>query len=189
MSAVYADPATLWERALTKVEHVGDCWVFRGALQTQGYASISAGKAGRTILGHRLAVLVRDGELPNLPIDHTCRVRACINPAHLEVVTTAENNKRMREAYGYVIGGLCGSGHVLTEENVYRHPRGQLACRACTREVSRNHRDRAALRNGHVPASAIREWALSVGLPVAARGRLSPTLRRAYDAAHLEVAA
>ena len=51
MSTVYVDPSVLWERALARVEHVGDCWIFRGALQTQGYASVSSGKKGRKSFG------------------------------------------------------------------------------------------------------------------------------------------
>jgi ribosomal protein S27E len=189
MSIVYADPAVLWARVLERIENVGGCWVFQGALQTNGYASVSSGKKGRTILGHRLAVLVRDGKLTDLPIDHTCRVRACVNPDHLEVVTTAENNRRMREARGYVMGGQCGSCHELTEENVYRHPRGQLTCRTCAREVMQRHASREQIAQGKVPASVVRAWALEVGLPVAERGRLSPSLRKAYDDAHMALAA
>ena len=93
MSAVYADPAVLWARALTRVEHVGDCWVYRGSIQSNGYACVPAGQ-GKNMLGHRLAVLVRDGVLTDSPVDHLCRVRACVNPDHLEVVTTAEDGGR-----------------------------------------------------------------------------------------------
>lgn len=188
-AAVYADPAVLWERVLAKVTIIGDCWIYGGSLQSQGYACVSSGKKGQTILGHRLAVLVRDGLLTDLPIDHLCRVRACVNPSHLEVVTTAENNRRMREAHGYVIGGECGKGHELTKANVYRHPRGQLTCRTCNRESMRNHAARVAIHNGQTPASVIRAWALEVGIPVAHRGRLSPILREAYEAATARAAA
>lgn len=97
MSAVYIDPQILWVRALKKVRRVGTCWVYSGSTQSKGYACVASGKKGRTILGHRLAVLVRDGVLTDLPIDHLCGVRPCINPAHLEVVTTAENNRRARQ--------------------------------------------------------------------------------------------
>lgn len=33
-----------------------------------------------------------------LELDHLCRVRRCINPAHLEPVTHAENTRRMHSA-------------------------------------------------------------------------------------------
>lgn len=185
MSAeVYADPAILWARVLTKVtENPNGCWIYGGSLQSRGYACVSSGKKGKTILGHRLAVLVRDGELTDLPIDHTCRQRACVNPDHLDVVTTAENNRRMRAALGYELGGSCGNSHPLTEENVYRHPRGQLACRTCSREHMREHAARVAVAEGKVPASIVRAWAIEVGLPVQPLGRLSPALYRAYDEA------
>jgi hypothetical protein len=98
MSTVYVDAGVLWVRALRKVRRAPNgCWIYTGATQSKGYACVASGKKGKTILGHRLAVLVRDGELTSLPIDHLCGVRPCINPAHLEVVTTAENNRRARE--------------------------------------------------------------------------------------------
>lgn len=35
------------------------------------------------------------GPIPEgLHLDHLCRVRRCVNPAHLEPVTQAENNYR-----------------------------------------------------------------------------------------------
>lgn len=189
MSAeVYADPAILWARVLKRIEHVGDCWVYTGSIQSSGYACVSAGRKGKNILGHRLAVLVRDGVLSDLPVDHVhergCRHKACVNPDHLEVVTTAENNRRMRVARGYCIGGQCGSGHALTEENTYRHPRGQLRCRTCSRDAMRRHAAREAIAQGKVPTSVVRAWASESGLTVAGRGRLSPAVRRAYDEAH-----
>jgi hypothetical protein len=50
---------------------------------------------------HRLANGHFVGPIPNgLVIDHTCRESACVNPAHLEAVSNAENLRRGRVARG-----------------------------------------------------------------------------------------
>ena len=97
MTILYADPATLWERVLRKhVTHTpGGCWEFTGCLNSKGYGCTAAGRKGKTVLTHRLAVIVRDGSIPQgMTVDHLCRNRRCCNPAHLEVVTNAENIRR-----------------------------------------------------------------------------------------------
>jgi hypothetical protein len=53
---------------------------------------------------HRVSFILTNGAIGDgLHLDHLCRVRHCVNPDHLEQVTTAENNRRamafkMREA-------------------------------------------------------------------------------------------
>jgi hypothetical protein len=108
MPAVYIDPAILWARALQRIRITeSGCWEFIGCTNSRGYSCVASGRRGKTILGHRLAVLVRDGSLSKLPVDHLCHGwatectggidcphRRCIRPDHLQVVTTAENNRR-----------------------------------------------------------------------------------------------
>lgn len=179
MSGLYAPAADVWQRILSKTDTGDGCWTFTGAVNSRGYGSVGAGRKGKTVLAHRVAVLVRDGEIPEgMTVDHLCRNKRCVRPDHLEVVTVAENNRRGRAAAGYEIGGRCGSGHALTEDTVYRHPRGQLVCRQCQRTYS----DKSPLR-------MVRDWALDNGYVVAARGRLSPKVITAYMAAHQERAA
>jgi hypothetical protein len=56
---------------------------------------------------------------PNREIDHLCRVRSCVNPAHLEVVTNRENCRRgikgvltFRDKDGNVVGTTEMNGSV-----------------------------------------------------------------------------
>jgi hypothetical protein len=50
---------------------------------------------GRMRLVHRLAWEIVVGPIePGLEIDHLCRNRVCLNPAHLEPVTKEENVRR-----------------------------------------------------------------------------------------------
>ena len=47
---------------------------------------------GKRVLAHRLSWEQERGAVPTgLVLDHTCRVRSCINPDHLRVVTNKEN--------------------------------------------------------------------------------------------------
>lgn len=190
MSAqLYAPASDIWERSvLPRLDRrpgplATECWIFTGCLQSRGYGCVTAGRRGKTVLTHRLAVAVRDGVLTDLPIDHLCMVRACCNPDHLDVVTTSENNRRSRSARGYRIGGTCGVGHPLTEESTYHSPRGRLVCRACANATNRE------FRRGRSDVAHVREWLIANGHPVGSRGRIAAELTALYLDAHMERAA
>lgn len=109
----------------------GDCWIWTGAVDTDGYGRYSKDPA------HRLVYVSAVGPIPDgLQIDHLCRVRPCVNPAHLEPVTAAENNRRRDEALGLgVYATHCKNGHEFTPENTRRRVRAggqeERVCRAC----------------------------------------------------------
>lgn len=70
------------------------CWEWLGYIgKTDGYGRCNVG--GRTTVAHRLFYEHHVGPVsPKHHVDHLCRVRHCVNPAHLEAVTHAENNRR-----------------------------------------------------------------------------------------------
>lgn len=70
------------------------CWVWkRGIAIPQGYGRTTFD--GARDYAHRVFWVARSGSVPaGLQLDHLCRVRACCNPDHLEVVTHAENGRR-----------------------------------------------------------------------------------------------
>lgn len=75
------------------------CWIWKGVLQTNGYGSIHY--QGKTRRAHRVSYEAHVGLIPpGMQIDHLCRVRACVNPQHLEPVTAAENQRRAAAAKG-----------------------------------------------------------------------------------------
>src|ERR1051326_2493639 len=82
------DPADrLWE----KVDKTESCWLLRG---TKGYGNIHISTSpGREIKvpAHRFVYELLVGPVPDgLVLDHLCRVKNCVNPAHLEPVTNWE---------------------------------------------------------------------------------------------------
>lgn len=92
-------PATIPERyadCIVKVD--GGCWLWLGELNRNGYGSIVIRPAPgirKRIMVHIEMYLHLVGEYDrSLLLDHTCRVRNCCNPGHLEPVTTRINTLR-----------------------------------------------------------------------------------------------
>jgi hypothetical protein len=114
--------ARFWE----KVDKSGDCWIWTGVLN-HGYGGF-APIHGLLVLTHRFAYELLIGPIPEgLQLDHLCRVRSCVNPAHLEPVTQKENNRRAQ-----AIKTHCPSGHPYDEVNTYLW-QGRRKCRECRR--------------------------------------------------------
>lgn len=75
-----------------EVNHKG-CWIWTGAVHKSGYAYIKW--KGNATVAHRVMYELHKGEIPRgLVLDHTCSVKLCINPDHLEPVTYSENTQR-----------------------------------------------------------------------------------------------
>jgi hypothetical protein len=73
------------------------CWEWIGTCQSNGYGAFAV--AGKTLRAHRWAYEHFVGPIPvGLTIDHLCRNRTCVNPEHMEPVTSAENTRRGVEA-------------------------------------------------------------------------------------------
>jgi len=71
------------------------CWIWMGKVNKFGYGSLYW--QGRERIAHRLLYeTVRGPVAAGLQLDHLCRVRCCVNPAHLEPVTPRENVRRAR---------------------------------------------------------------------------------------------
>jgi hypothetical protein len=96
----------------------------------------------KKVLAHRWTIATAMGAWPpkGLDVDHLCRVRACCNPDHLEVVTHQVNSLR-----GDCAGPrpLCPKGHVMDEVNTYRsQSRNRLGQRVKRRHCHECMKDR-----------------------------------------------
>lgn len=126
------------------------CWLWTGCLAHEnGYARFSV--FGRQLQVHRWAYEYFVGPIPEgLHLDHLCRVRSCVNPAHLEPVTNRENALR-----GISFSAVnakkthCVNGHELSGDNLRitreRNGRRGRGCRACNRAMCRKYRQSHAL--------------------------------------------
>lgn len=112
------------------------CWHWLAGISPQGYGRFAPNR--RTIPAHRWAYESVNGPIPvGLVIDHTCGTKWCVNPAHLEAVTTRENNRRAKTA---ITENRCKRGHDFTPENTALTKDGYRQCRACRRARERSAR-------------------------------------------------
>jgi hypothetical protein len=130
------DPVANAEMKISR-NGAGGCWPWTGARNSSGYGVIRIDD--KTQQAHRVTYERFVGPIPDgMELDHLCRVRHCVNPAHLEPVTRHENWRR-GEAPSAVNARKthCDSGHEFTPENTYVKPRGGRECRTCMSERRR----------------------------------------------------
>lgn len=149
-----ATVARFWGKV--QVGAAAECWLWKPLGSLNGYGQFTGG--GKTRLAHRVAYELSKEPIPKgLTIDHLCRVRNCVNPAHLEVVTRAEN---LRRAKSWENGASfqrskthCSNGHPYSGENLRICKNGKRACRTCARAYSA--KSRAQNRQEDPPAPRV----------------------------------
>jgi hypothetical protein len=117
------------DRFWAKVARSGPkaCWLWRAGKTRGGYGQFYDGT--RTVYAHRFAYEFLVGPIPaGLTIDHLCRNRSCVNPAHLEPVTPGLNVLRGQGVTAMNLRKtMCPGGHRYD----YTKPNGGRGCRRC----------------------------------------------------------
>lgn len=113
------------------------CWLWLGSCDRDGYGKIDKTTAHRAAFQHYRGTIAH-----GLEIDHTCEVRCCVNPQHLDVVTHEENLRRTYARGRHFQAAMthCGKGHPFSGDNLYVNPNnGKRICNTCIREHGRKH--------------------------------------------------
>ena len=115
-------------------EPMSGCWLWFGAQTDKGYGSVGIPRTGKLISAHRAVYELMKGPIADgLMVDHLCRNRCCVNPDHLELVTSRTNTLRGTTIAAANAAKLfCMHGHSL--EDAYLRDGGrQRQCRTCNR--------------------------------------------------------
>lgn len=84
-----------YERVMATVWYIDGHWITT-SLDYYGYGQVNTTRRTSPMRSHRVVYEHLIGPIPDdMVIDHLCRVKCCVNPAHLEVVTQAENCRRI----------------------------------------------------------------------------------------------
>jgi hypothetical protein len=124
------------ERFLLKFDQPDEgCWLWKASRDSKGYGQFLTDQGLRR--AHRVSYELFRGPIPEgKQLDHLCRVRHCVRPDHLEIVTARENVRRGESpAARQAAQTHCIHGHAFDDENTYIDGLGKRHCRACRREL------------------------------------------------------
>jgi len=105
---------------------VNECWNWTGYISKSGYGRFKLNE--KYDIAHRAAYILWKGDIPpKMVVRHTCRNK-CVNPAHLQIGTTADNQRdRIRDGTDPI--GSRNNNSKLTENDIHeirrRHANGE----------------------------------------------------------------
>lgn len=148
------------KRLLSKVVKTDSCWLWDGALNSKGYGSMGFLKKGW--LAHRLSYTAFKGPIPDgLLVCHSCDVPSCVNPDHLWLGTTRDNQRdsESKGRAGWQNGEPsqtrrthCRRGHDYSVVGVYvqiKNGKANRDCMECRRIANRNRPSRRKYQAGY----------------------------------------
>lgn len=167
-------PERFWAKV---VRSPSGCWLWTAYCQPSGYAKYSV--KGRLIFAHRVAYEVLVAPLPEFKqggpqLDHLCRRKSCVNPAHLELVTGRVNiarssGVRAASVRARLTTGKCHRGHAN-----WLPKRGNnegVRCGTCEAESSR-YKSATISAAAFALGLTIRKYAAQYGRSIAVAERI-----------------
>jgi len=125
------------ERFMAKVfpEPNSGCWLWDAHVSKDGYGRFGIGRTAHE--AHRVSYTLFNGEIPSgMCVDHMCRVRSCVNPNHLRLLTRSENTRNQINANADKTH--CKFGHELVRRGNKR------CCKICQASASKRYRERGS---------------------------------------------
>ena len=133
-----ADPI---HRFLERVVKTNSCWLWIGKKDAHGYGKIKIHR--KEMLAHRFSyTYFKKIELGSLEVHHECKIKACVNPDHLEAVTDLEHPDTLCSINRAKTH--CHKGHPFAGANL-AHVAGRRVCKICR---SAREANAAARRKG-----------------------------------------
>jgi hypothetical protein len=129
-----------------KVEwHNGcECWLWQGYFRARNkcYGTFQYGRY--KYFAHRASYEVFVERIPDgLVIDHLCRRPNCVNPDHLEAVTSKENTLRgISKTANFKRRTHCNYGHPFSGANLQIVGKGWRQCKQCANRWRQKHENR-----------------------------------------------
>ena len=119
----------------------GVCWRWLGTIDRDGYGRVTLDYKQHLV--HRVFYTMYCGAIHRTKeIDHRCRHRWCVNPAHLRAVTRRQNQENSDRTFTAlnVRRKRCRKGHPL--DGVRKNgKRSSRYCKTCNRErIARSRR-------------------------------------------------
>lgn len=138
-SALRLNARDLWRLFSKIARSASGCWEWTGSRGSKGYGRFAIKDELHS--AHRVTYRAFVGAIPGgLQIDHLCRNRCCVNPAHLEAVSARENVSRGQGRPAILMKQTeCKRGHAFTNENTIVDKYGRH-CRECARMHARHYR-------------------------------------------------
>jgi hypothetical protein len=114
---------------LSKIRVEGDCWLWVGTLTDAGYGLVNIN--GTIRRAHRVVFEEQVRKLSSKELLYaTCSNRNCVNPSHMEIISSENLRCRNQAAHRATLSPLCSKGHELGESR---------RCRICTNDYMRDY--------------------------------------------------